>query len=79
MKKNKILLLIALFLIPSIVFASNGSDEFPLGMALFMEAFVSIHMTIFVLWPLSNIFGGANPTSLLKKIIYRAYYNFIDM
>lgn len=65
MNKKKLLLFILLCLIPSMVLADSGSEEFPLGMALFMEAFVSIHMTIFVLWPISNLFGGNNPTKLL--------------
>ena len=68
MKKKKLLLFILLCLIPSVVFASSGLDTIPLGMALGMEAFVSIHMTIFVLWPLSNIFGGDNQKALLKKL-----------
>ena len=66
MKKNKLLLLVTLFLIPPIAFASSGIDYFPIGTAIFMEAFVSIHMTLFVLNPLSDIFGGDNPKKLLK-------------
>lgn len=65
MKKNKLLLLVTLFLIPTIAFASSGIDYFPIGTAIFMEAFVSIHMTLFVLKPLSDIFGGDNPKKLL--------------
>lgn len=64
--KKKILLFISLCLIPSFVFASSNSADIPLIIALFMEAFVSIHMTLFVLIPLSNIFGGDNPKALLK-------------
>ena len=71
MKKSKLLkllLFIMLCLMPAIVFAGSGSDDFPMGIALFMEAFVSIHMTVFVLMPLSNMFGGDNPKSLLIKL-----------
>lgn len=73
MKKKKILLLFLLCLMPCLVFASSSSDTFSTGFAISMELFVSIHMTIFVLWPLSNIFGGDEPKKLLKKMfIWRA-------
>lgn len=55
--KNKILLIISLLLIPIIVFASDGSNDFSIGIALGMEAFVSIHMSVFVLKPLANMFS----------------------
>lgn len=58
--KNKILLIISLLLIPTIVFASGGSNDFPIGIALGMEAFVSIHMSVFVLEPLANMFSKEN-------------------
>ena len=58
--KNKILLIISLLLIPTIVFASGGSNDFPIGIALVMEAFVSIHMYVFVLKPLANMFSKEN-------------------
>ena len=58
--KNKILLIISLLLIPTIVFASDGSNAFPIGIALGMEAFVSVHMSLFVLKPLSNMFSKEN-------------------
>lgn len=66
MNKKRLLLFILLCFMPSLVFANSGTDDFPLGIALFMEAFVSIHMTLFVLIPLSNLFGGNNPKYLLK-------------
>lgn len=58
--KNKILLIISLLIIPTIVFASDSSNDFPLAFALVMEAFCSIHMSIFVLKPLSEIFSKEN-------------------
>lgn len=70
MKKKKILLWILLCLVPSIVFASSGSDELPIGVAIGIEAFVSIHMTIFVLIPIANIFGGDNAKNLLKRLFW---------
>lgn len=63
MKKIKSILIILLFILfPSTVFASSGSsnEAFPVGMALGMEAFVSIHMSIFVLMPLSKIISKEN-------------------
>ena len=33
----------------------SDSDDFGIGMAIFMEAFVSIHMSVFVLFPLAGI------------------------
>lgn len=53
MKKRSLLLM--LILMPTMVFASSGSDAIPLPMALFMEAFISIHMSLMVLKPLSRI------------------------
>ncbi len=58
--KNKILLIISLLLIPVLVFASGGGNDFPVGFALGMEAFVSIHMSVFVLIPLSNMLSKEN-------------------
>lgn len=61
MKKYKIFLIGTLLMIPTIVFASSGSDdEFPIMAALMMEAFVSIHMSVFVLMPLSNLISKEN-------------------
>ena len=61
LKRNlKYLLIISLLLIPQMVFASGGNDGFPLGFALAMEAFVSIHMSVFVLKPLADIFAKEN-------------------
>ncbi len=44
-------LLFILFLLPGFVFASSSSDFSDLSFFLFMEAFVSIHMSVFVLIP----------------------------
>lgn len=61
MKKiKKVILLISLLFIPSLAFASNGKFNLPIGIAIGMEAFVSIHMSIFVLKPLSEIFAKEN-------------------
>lgn len=67
--KNKLLLIISLLLIPTIIFASGGDSEIPIEVALIMEAFVSIHMSIFVLKPLSEIFSKENS----KKIFWTLF------
>ena len=50
---KKIMGFIWLLFVPFIVLAS--SDDSIIGVALFIEAFVTIHMTIFVIWPLSKL------------------------
>lgn len=60
MKRLKRILIYMLMMMPSIVFVSNGESSFPLGIALGMEAFVSIHMSVFVLIPLSKIISKDN-------------------
>lgn len=60
MFKNKKILLLSLLLFPILVNAKNEAlDSFipgiPSSMAIFMELFVSIHMSVFVLKPLSKI------------------------
>ena len=60
MKRLKNILMVMLMLFPSVVFASSGENTFPVGMALGMEAFVSIHMSVFVLIPLSKIISKEN-------------------
>ncbi len=42
------------------------NDALPFSVAIFMEAFVSIHMSIFVLWPLSNMLGDEDPKKWFK-------------
>lgn len=59
-KKNKMLLIISLLLMPTVVFASNGDDNISIAIALGMEAFISIHMSLFVLKPLSEIYSKEN-------------------
>lgn len=63
-------LMIILLLMPVMVFASNGDNDFPIGMALFMEAFVSIHMSVFVLIPLSEMFAKENSKKLFWTLFF---------
>ncbi len=59
-KKNMMLLMVSLLLMPTVVNASSGNNGFSIGIALGMEAFVSIHMSLFVLKPLSEMFSEEN-------------------
>ena len=65
-KVNVFLLILALVLIPTVVFGDVEESEnfLPLGVALFVEAFVSIHMSVFVLLPLSKIFAKKDANKL---------------
>ena len=69
MKRKNIYLFIMLLLFPTIVLASDGdSSSFPIGMAIGMEVFVSIHMSVFVLLPLANIFDPDKSKKLFMKL-----------
>lgn len=55
MKLNKKMIgFIWLLLVPFVVLASSSEDTFIL-FAILTEAFITIHMTIFVIWPLSKL------------------------
>ncbi len=55
MKLNKKMMgFIWLLLVPLVVLASSSDDTFIL-FAIITEAFITIHMTIFVIWPLSKL------------------------
>ena len=60
--KKLLWLIILLLFIPLVVNASSeyGGSEMPLFVALFVEGFVSIHMSFFVLIPLAKIFFKDN-------------------
>lgn len=63
MKKKRFVLMMAIiiFLLPTVVLATNGEEQFlPISIALFMEAFVSIHMSVFVLKPLAALLENNN-------------------
>lgn len=79
--KKKMFLLLLLCLIPSLVLASSDTSGFPVGVAIFMEAFVTIHMTVFVLIPISNMYGGNNSKNLLAilfvgRILLLLFFDF---
>ena len=68
MKKNIKLLIITVLLLPTIVYAKS-SEFFSIRFALFLEAFVSIHMSLFVLLPLSRIISEENN----KKVFWNLF------
>ena len=63
---KKILSIISLLFIPTMVFAIGEDSALPLWIALAMEAFVSLHMSLIVLKPLSYIISKENS----KKIFW---------
>lgn len=67
---KKFFLLLSILLIPNIVFASSGNDFLPIGLALGMETFVSIHMSIFVLIPLSKLLSQENSMKTFWKLFF---------
>ena len=60
----KIAMIISMLLFPCIVFASNGKNNISIGICLWIEAFISIHMSVFVLKPLSKMFSKDNSTKI---------------
>lgn len=72
MKNKKInnLLILSALLLPSIVIAKSSDSEINILSAIFMEAFISIHMSLFVLLPLSKIFFKSNS----KKAFWTMFF-----
>ena len=68
MKKNIKLLIITVLLLPTIVYASGGSSNDGIIPALVMEAFVSIHMSLFVLYPLAKVISENNTMKTFWKL-----------
>lgn len=69
MKKcSKYFLLISLLFIPTLVFASSGDDSVPIAAAILTEAIISIHMSIFVLIPISDILTNDGSKKLFWKL-----------
>ena len=74
MKRKNIFLLIMLLLFPTMVLASDGTiSNFPVAVALGMEAFVTIHMSVFVLSPLANILDPDKSKKLFIKKCHLKY------
>lgn len=70
MKKNKMALLMILCFMPSVVFAKEV-DWSILPVALMFEVFVSLHISAFVLNPLSKIFTDDQEES--KKLFWKLF------
>lgn len=68
-KCAKIIVALSLLFYPSIVYAASSVDGLDLNFALLMEVFVSIHMSVFVLLPLSKIFSLENS----KKVFWTLF------
>ena len=51
----KILLFVCILIFPMTVNASSDTNEMPIQVALMMEAFVSIHFSIFFIYPISKM------------------------
>ncbi len=66
MHKKNFLLLLILLLTPSIVLASGSA--FTAREAIFIELFTTIHMSIFVLYPISNLLSSEKPSKLFWKL-----------
>lgn len=66
MKKNNLLMITMLF-IPNIAFAANRQYNLIIP-AIAMEAFITIHMSLFVLKPLSDIITKGNGKKLFFKL-----------
>ena len=66
MHKKNFLFLLILMLTPSIVLASGSA--FTAIEAIFIELFTTIHMSIFVLYPISNLLSSEKPSKLFWKL-----------
>lgn len=77
-----ILLIFALILIPNSVFAVTADTSvLSIGIALFIEAFITVHMSLFVLLPLSKIISPNNYQKLfitlfIIRILILLFFDF---
>ena len=69
-KTKKQIFLILFLMFPTIVFAESIESDFPIFMALFMEAFVSIHMSLFVLKPISDMIAKEKSKKLFWTLFF---------
>lgn len=69
MKKHILTLFLSLYLLFNLGFANSDNNMFSLGTAIIMEAFVSIHMSAFVLLPLSKLISPENS----KKVFWTLF------
>ena len=68
-KKKIVLLIIFLICIPTMAFAKGGEDGgIPFGWVFFMEAFVTIHMSLFVLKPIAEAVSPNNSKAVFWSL-----------
>ena len=67
---QKYILVLFLLIVPRMVFASTGNDDFPIYLALLVEAFVTIHMSLFVILPISGLVSKDNNNKLTATAKY---------
>ena len=70
MKLIKRLLLLSLILMPIVVYGSTSENLELFPEILIVPAFISIHMTIFVLNPLAQMFSGPEDYKDTVKILF---------
>ena len=67
-KKIVTVLFIIVGIIDILLLAGNNVETLPIGWAIFMELFVTIHMSAFVLYPLATIIND-NPQNIKKTFL----------
>lgn len=67
-KAQRTLLIITTLLMPTLAFGYTGDFNLPLDVAIQIEAFVSIHMSVFVLRPLASLVSNENSKKLFWTI-----------
>lgn len=78
---KKYLLLISMFFLPTIVFASSGDNSLSLIEAILIEAFMTFHVSVFVFNPFAKIFSKENYkkvfwTSFIIRLVILLYFDF---
>lgn len=68
MKKLRNTLIVMLLLFPSLVYAGTGDNQFPRSFAIGLEAFVTLHMSLFVFLPFANLFDPDKSKKLFMKL-----------
>ena len=66
---QKYILVLFLLIVPKMVFASTGEDDIPLYSAFLIESFVTIHMSLFVIHPLSELISQNN-----KRLFWTLFF-----
>ena len=80
---KKYLLLISMFFLPTIVFASSGDNSLSLIEAILIEAFMTFHVSFFVFNPFAKIFSKENYKkvfwiSFIIRLVILLYFDFFQ-